>query len=40
MHAEGQAFKKGPAVAEASLFVCAQFFCQPVHDTENIEIVR
>jgi hypothetical protein len=40
VHAEGQAFKRGPAVAEASLFACGPFFCQPVSDTENIEIVR
>ena len=38
--AQGQAFKKGPAVAEASLFVCSNFFCQFVSDTENIEIAR
>ena len=40
VHAQGQAFKRGPAVAEASLFVCFDFFCQSVSDTENIEIVR
>ncbi len=39
--AQGQAFKKGPAVAEASLFVCSDFFfCQSVSDTENIDIAR
>ncbi|HEV2760796.1 MAG TPA: hypothetical protein VGV86_14650 [Acidimicrobiales bacterium] len=39
--AQGQAFKKGSAVAEASLFApCFDFFCGPVTDTENIEIVR
>ena len=40
VHAQGQAFKRGPAVAEASLFVCSEFFCEQVTDTENIEIVR
>ena len=39
--AQGQAFKKGPAIAEASLFTgCFGFFCGPVTDTENIDIVR
>ncbi len=37
----GQAFKKGSAVAEASLFVCNFFFgCTSVSDSENIQIVR
>ena len=40
VHAQGQAFKRGPAVAQASLFGCFEFFCQQVSDTENIEIVR
>jgi hypothetical protein len=40
VHAEGQAFKKGPAVAEASLVFCNDFSCQFVSDTENIQIVR
>ena len=38
--AQGHAFKKGPAVAEASLFVCSEFGCQSVSDIEDIEIVR
>lgn len=38
--AQGQAFKKGPAVAEASLFVCGPFFCEQATDIENIEISR
>ena len=38
--AQGQAFKKGPAVAEAYLFACSPFFCGQVADTENIQIVR
>ncbi len=38
--AQGQAFKKGPAFAEAFLSVCADYFCQSVTDTETIEIVR
>ncbi len=38
--AQGQAFKKGPAVAEASLFVCGDFGCQSVTDTEAIAIAR
>ena len=38
--AQGQAFKKGPAVAEASLFACGPFFCGPANDIENIEISR
>ncbi len=38
--AQGQAFKKGQAVAEASLFVCGPMFCGSVNDTENIELVR
>ena len=40
VHAQGQAFKKGPAVAEASLSVCGGFFCEFVTDTENIDIAR
>ena len=41
VHAQGQAFKKGPAVADASLSVCTDFFfCQSVRDTETIRIVR
>ena len=40
VHAQDQAFKRGPAVAEASLFICGPFFCEQVIDTENIEIVR
>ncbi len=38
--AEGQAFKKGRAVAEVSLFVCTQFGCQSVSDFEEIRIER
>jgi hypothetical protein len=39
--AQGNAFKKGPAVAQASLFGCSpDFGCQSVTDTENIDIVR
>ena len=39
--AQGQAFKKVPAVAEPSLFACSPFFfCGGVTDTENIDIVR
>jgi hypothetical protein len=38
--AQDQAFKRGQAVAEASLFVCNEFGCQSVTDTENIEVVR
>jgi hypothetical protein len=38
--AQGQAFKKGPAIAEASLFLCADFGCSTLSDSENIEIVR
>lgn len=38
--AQDLAFKKGPAVAQASLFVCNEFGCQSVTDTENIDIVR
>jgi hypothetical protein len=37
--AQGQAFKKGPAVAAASLFIC-DFLCESASDTENIAIVR
>lgn len=41
VHAQGQAFKKGPAVAEAFLSVCSDFFfCVSTSDTENIQIVR
>ncbi len=36
----GQAFKKGSAVAEASLFVCSFFECTFASDSENIQIVR
>jgi hypothetical protein len=38
----GQAFKKGSAVAEASVFVCDDdfFFCAFASDSENIQIVR
>ena len=38
--AQDAAFKKGPAVAQASLFVCGDFGCQSVTDTETIRIVR
>jgi hypothetical protein len=38
--AQGQAFKKGEAVAQASLFLCSEFGCQTVTDTENIQLVR
>ena len=38
--AQDVAFKKGEAIAQASLFVCDGFTCQSVTDTENIEIVR
>jgi hypothetical protein len=38
--AQDQAFKKGAAIADASLFVCGPTFCGSVSDTENIEIVR
>jgi hypothetical protein len=39
--AQGNAFKKGPAVAQASLFACSpDFGCQSVTDTENIDIAR
>ncbi len=39
--AQGQAFKKGGAVAEASLSVCPDFFsCVFVRDNENIQIAR
>ncbi len=38
--AQGQAFKKGPAVAQAALFACADFGCQTLTDTEAIELVR
>lgn len=38
--AQNQAFKKGGAVAQASLFVCFQSGCTPVTDTENIQIGR
>jgi len=38
---QGQAFKKGPAVAEASLSVCSYFyFCQFASDTGTIQIAR
>ena len=37
----GQAFKKGPALAQASLSICDFVFqCQSVNDTETIRIVR
>ncbi len=36
----GQAFKKGSAVAEASLAVCSFFECTFASDSENIQIVR
>ena len=37
----GQAFKKGTAVAEATLSTCGGFFfCTTVSDTETIQIVR
>lgn len=29
-----------PAVAQASLFLCSEFGCQTVTDTENIQLVR
>jgi hypothetical protein len=32
------AFKKGVAVAEASLFVCGEFSCDMVEDTEVIRL--
>jgi hypothetical protein len=38
--AQGQAFKKGEAVAQASLFLCSDLGCQTVTDTENIQLVR
>ena len=38
--ATGQAFKKGQAVAEASVFVCGPLFCGPASDIETIRIVR
>jgi len=39
--AQGQAFKKGGAVAQASLSVCPDFTsCVFVSDTENIQIAR
>ena len=38
--AEGQAFKKGPAVAEVSLFACNQFGCRSVNEFEEIRIER
>jgi hypothetical protein len=40
VNAQDQAFKKGPAVAEASLFVCGDFGCASVGDTEEISIER
>lgn len=36
----GQAFKKGSAVAEATVSVCDFFFCASASDSENIQIVR
>ncbi len=38
--AQGQAFKKGPAVADAFLSGCDFFSCQTVTDAENIQISR
>lgn len=39
--AQGQAFKKGAAVADAALSVCPDFLsCVFVSDTENIQIAR
>jgi hypothetical protein len=40
VNAESQAFKKGPAVAETSMFVCGDFGCASVSDTEVIDIER
>jgi hypothetical protein len=40
VHAQDLAFRKGQAVAEASLFVCTEFGCESVTDTETIQIVR
>lgn len=36
----GQAFKKGAAVAQASVSVCSFFGCSFASDSENIQIVR
>ena len=36
----GQAFKKGPAVGQASLSTCGFAGCAFVNDSENIDIVR
>lgn len=40
VQAQNMAFKKGPAVAEASLFACNEFGCEEVRDIETIRIVR
>ncbi|HVF15123.1 MAG TPA: hypothetical protein VM942_11020 [Acidimicrobiales bacterium] len=41
VRAQEQAFKRGSAVGEASMFFCDPFFfCQSVMDTETIRIVR
>jgi hypothetical protein len=41
VHAQGQAFKKGPAVVQATLSSCGFFPpCETATDTETVQIVR